>query len=252
MKIFAIINQKGGTGKTTVSLNLAARLSELGRRVLLVDADPQGNATSGSGVNKWDVSNGLYDALHGEPLEQCLVYSLSGKYYVIGANMDLAGAELDLSGKPGWQNKMRDALSSLQEDFDFAIIDCPPSLGLLTVNALVAAEKALIPMQCEYFAMEGLSDLAETVRRLRLSWNPDLAVAGIVRAIVDSRNVLSRNISEELEKHFGDKVFSATIGRNVRVAEAPSHRMPVLQYAPHSSGAEAYRQLGDEFLERFS
>ena len=253
MKTFAIINQKGGTGKTTVSLNLAARLAELGKRTLLIDADPQGNATSGSGVEKWQIGGGLYEVLCGSPAEKQLIYALAGRYYLLAANMNLAGAEIELAANgEEWQGRLRDALRPLNKDFDFALIDCPPSLGVLTVNALVAAKRVLIPMQCEYFAMEGLSDLAETVRRLRAGWNPSLSVAGIIRSMLDGRNLLARNISDELERHFGDKVFSSAIRRNVRVAEAPSHALPVLQYAPHSSGAEGYRQLGDEFLERFS
>lgn len=252
MKVFAVINQKGGTGKTTVSLNLSARLAELKKRVLLIDADPQGNATSASGVQKWCIAGGVYDVLGGAPAADKLIYSLSGGYWLLAANMNLAGAEMELAGREGWQLRLRDALPPLRDKFDFVLIDCPPSLGALTVNALVAAEHILIPMQCEYFAMEGLSDLAMTVRRLRAGLNPSLSVAGIVRSMLDRRNLLARNISDELEKHFGDKVFSTAIGRNVRVAEAPSHSLPVLRYAPRSPGAEGYRRLGDEFLERFA
>ncbi|MGI9307586.1 MAG: ParA family protein [Gammaproteobacteria bacterium] len=252
MKTFAVINQKGGTGKTTVSLNLSARLAELGKKTILIDADPQGNATSGSGVEKWRIGGGLYEVLCGSPADSQLIYSLAGRYWLLAANMNLAGAEIELAAAEGWQRRLRDALLPLQDEFDFALIDCPPSLGVLTVNALVAAQRVLIPMQCEYFAMEGLSDLAETVRRLRAGWNPSLAVGGIIRSMLDGRNLLARNISGELEKHFGDKLFSAAINRNVRVAEAPSYSLPVLQYAPRSSGAEGYRKLGDEFLERFA
>lgn len=252
MKVFAVINQKGGTGKTTVSLNLSARLAELKRRVLLIDADPQGNATSGSGVDKWHIAGGVREVLDGASAREKLIYSRAGGYWILAANMHLAGAEMQLAGGENWQRRLRDALPPLQNDFDFALIDCPPSLGVLTVNALVAAEQVLIPMQCEYFAMEGLSDLAATVRRLRAGWNPSLSVAGIVRSMLDRRNLLARGISEELEKHFGEKVFATAVGRNVRVAEAPSHGLPVLQYAPRSPGAEGYRRLGDEFLERFA
>ncbi|MGI9297143.1 MAG: ParA family protein [Gammaproteobacteria bacterium] len=252
MKVFAVINQKGGTGKTTVSLNLSSRLAELKQRVLLIDADPQGNATSGSGVEKWRIAGGVYEVLDGAPARDKLIYSLSGGYWLLAANMHLAGAEMELAGEKNWQRRLRDALPPLRDSFDFALIDCPPSLGALTVNALVAAEHVLIPMQCEYFAMEGLSDLAATVRRLRAGWNPSLSVAGIVRSMLDRRNLLARGISEELVKHFGDKVFASAIGRNVRIAEAPSHGLPVLRYAPRSPGAEGYRQLGDEFLARFA
>lgn len=252
MKTFAVINQKGGTGKTTVSINLSARLAELGKRVLLVDADPQGNATSGSGIDKWGISGGVLEVLSGAEAKKHLIHTKESGYWMLASNMNLAAAEIDLSGDTRWQENLRTGLRPLREDFDFTFIDCPPSLGVLTVNALVAADRVLIPMQCEYFAMEGLSDLAATVSRLRDGWNPSLSVAGIVRSMLDKRNILARNISEELEKHFGDKVFSSVIGRNVRVAEAPSYGLPVLQHASSSSGAEGYRRLGDEFLERFA
>ena len=252
MKTFAIINQKGGTGKTTVSINLAARLAELGKKTLLVDADPQGNATSGSGVDKWEIAGGTLEVLSGKDARENLIYAENSGYWLLGSNINLAAAEVDLSGDSRWQEGMRNGLRPLYDDFDFIFIDCPPSLGVLTVNALVAADRVLIPMQCEYFAMEGLSDLAATVSRLRDGWNPSLSVAGIIRSMLDRRNLLARNISEELEKHFGDKVFSSVIARNVRVAEAPSHGLPVLRHAAGSLGAEGYRRLGDEFLERFA
>ncbi len=252
MKIFAIINQKGGTGKTTVSLNLAARLAECGKKVLLIDSDPQGNATSGSGIDKWRIAGGIYEVLDGAPAADKLIYSCAGKYWMLAANMNLAGAEMELAGATDWQQRLQKGLRPLKSEFDFALIDCPPSLGALTVNALVAAERVLIPMQCEYFAMEGLSDLAATIRRLRAGWNPSLHIAGIVRSMLDRRNILARNISDELERHFGEKVFSTAILRNVRVAEAPSHCLPVLRYAPRSPGADGYRRLGDEFLARFA
>lgn len=252
MKIFAVLNQKGGTGKTTVSMNLSARLAELGKKILLIDIDPQGNATSGSGIEKWHISGGCYDVLLGQPARERLIYTLAGGYWVLAANINLAGAEIELATQQAWQRRLRDGLSPLRDDFDFGLIDCPPSLGVLTVNALVAADQVLVPMQCEYFAMEGLSDLAATIRRLRAEWNPSLSIAGIIRSILDNRNMLARNISGELERHFAGKVFTTTIRRNVRVAEAPSYCLPVLQYAPHSTGAAGYRQLGDEFLARFS
>ena len=252
MKTFAIINQKGGTGKTTVSLNLAARLAECNKNILLIDLDPQGNATSGSGIDKWNIAGGVYDVLLGDKISERLIYSLPGGYWVLASNMHLAAAEVELATTEKWQQRLRDALASLDAQFDFIFIDCPPSLGVLTINALVAAQHLLIPMQCEYFAIEGLSDLTATVRRLRNSWNPTLSVAGIIRSILDNRNLLARNISDELEKHFGDKVFSVAIHRNVRIAEAPSYCLPILKYAPRSTGAEGYRRLGDEFLERFA
>ena len=251
MKTFAVLNQKGGTGKTTVSVNLSARLAQCGQRVLLVDIDPQGNASSASGINKDALVGGVYEVLHGEAASPLLIYSLSNGCYVLAANRQLAAAEIDLTRTADWHEKLRDGLRDLADDFDFAFIDCPPSLGVLAVNALTAAKRVIIPMQCEYFALEGLSDLADTIRRMRNNWNPNLMIGGIVRALYDGRNRLSREVSKELEVHFGDKVFDSIIHRNVRIAEAPSYRKSIIDYAPQSSGAVAYRRLGDEFLERF-
>lgn len=252
MKTFAVLNQKGGTGKTTVTINLAAQLAAQKRRILVVDADPQGNSTSASGINKQWMSGGVYNVLQGGEVAASLLYSLTCRYYVLGANSRLAGAEIELPAESGWRVLLRDALRDVAADFDFVFIDCPPSLGVLTVNALVAADQVLIPMQCEYFAMEGLSDLADTIRRLRANLNPNLKIAGIIRSMLDSRNLLARDVSDELDLHFGDKVFRTAIPRNVRLAEAPSHQLPIADYAPSSSGAQGYRLLGDEFLARFS
>lgn len=256
MKIFAVINQKGGTGKTTVAVNLASRLAGLGRSVLLVDMDPQGNATSGSGAEKENLFGGTLDILHGASPRDYWLCGTAGRYALLGANYELAGADYAFGNAEGWQLTLRRALRERAGDEKDAIaevvlIDCPPALGALTVNALVAADSVLIPMQCEYFALEGLSDLARTIRRLRQKWNPKLHIGGIIRNMIDPRNLLARDISDELRRHFGERVFDVAIRRNVRVAEAPSHGMPVLQYAPHSSGADGYRALGDEFMERF-
>ncbi|MGI9338579.1 MAG: ParA family protein [Gammaproteobacteria bacterium] len=255
MKIFAVINQKGGTGKTTVAVNLASRLAGLGRSVLLVDMDPQGNATSGSGADKQNLFGGTLDVLHGASLRDYLLCSTAGGYALLGANYELAGADYALGNAEGWQTTLRRALREKESQTgalaEVVLIDCPPALGALTVNALVAADSVLIPMQCEYFALEGLSDLARTIRRLRQKWNPQLHIGGIICSMMDPRNLLARDISEELRRHFGERVFNVAIRRNVRVAEAPSHGMPVLQYAPNSAGAAGYRALGDEFMERF-
>ena len=251
MKVFAVINQKGGTGKTTVTINLAAHLAARGRRVLVADMDPQGNATSGGGAPRRELLRGMYQALCGESAGRCVVGVVSGRHDILGAKAELAGAEAELPGQAKWQARLREALGPILPDYDFALIDCPPSLGALTVNALVAAEGVLVPMQCEYFALEGLSDLRRTILELRKSWNPGLRIAGIVRPMLDARNRLERDISAELDRHFSGLVFGAAIRRNVRVAEAPSYGMPVLTYAPLSAGAEGYRGLGDEFLERF-
>ena len=251
MKIFAVINQKGGTGKTTVTINLAAHLAARGRRILVADMDPQGNATSGGGVSRRALSRGMYEALCGADPRLCVVGAVAGRHDLLGARAELAGAEAELPGEPGWQARLRETLPSILPDYDFVLIDCPPSLGALTVNALTAADGVLVPMQCEYFALEGLSDLRRTILELRKGWNPKLRIAGIVRPMLDSRNRLERDISAELDRHFAGVIFDASVRRNVRVAEAPSYGMPVLTYAPTSAGAEGYRMLGDEFLERF-
>lgn len=252
MKVFAVLNQKGGTGKTTVTINLAAHLAARGTRILVADMDPQGNATSGGGLPRRALRRGMYEALCGEPAALCLAGSVSGRHDVLGARAELAGAEAELPRRPKWQARLRETLAPLLPDYDFVLIDCPPSLGALTVNALVAADGVLVPMQCEYFALEGLSDLRRTILELRKGWNPGLKIAGIVRPMLDLRNRLERDISAELDRHFAGVVFGAAVRRNVRVAEAPSHGMPVLTYAPSSHGAEGYRLLGDEFLERFA
>lgn len=252
MNRFAVLNQKGGTGKTTLTINLAAELARRGQRVLVADMDPQGNATSASGIDKQQLARGTYEVLSGAAAAPALVYSLPYGYYVLAANNRLAGAEVELTRDDNWRFRLRDALAPLDGEFDYVFIDCPPSLGVLSVNALIAAAQVLIPMQCEYFALEGLSDMADTIRRLRDGWNPRLTVAGIVRSMLDMRNLLARDVSRELDLHFGDKVFRTAIARNVRVAEAPSHQLPIARYAPDSSGALGFRRLGDEFLERFA
>ena len=252
MRIFSLLNQKGGTGKTTVTMNLAAQLAEMGKRVLVADIDPQGNATSGSGVDKQRLARGMYEVLCGAESAPLLVYCLDYRYWLLAANNTLAGAEVELVQYGDWRTRLRDACAPLDGEFDYAFIDCPPSLGVLSINALVASEQVLIPMQCEYFALEGLSDIADTIRRLRQGWNPNLSIAGIVRSMLDARSLLARDVSRELDLHFGSKVFRTSIARNIRVAEAPSHHLPVARYAPNSSGAASYRQLGEEFMERFA
>ncbi|MCH9705589.1 MAG: ParA family protein [Proteobacteria bacterium] len=252
MKTFAILNQKGGTGKTTITMNLAAQLAALGQRVLVADVDPQGNSTSGSGVEKQFLVCGMYEVLSGVPAKEAVAYCLPYRYHLLAASRNLAGAEIELSQEEDWRTRLRDALLPLADDFDYVFIDCPPSLGVLSVNALIAADQVLIPMQCEYFSLEGLSDIADTIRRLRDGWNPQLSVAGIIRSMLDSRNLLARDVSRELELHFGDKLFRTAIVRNVRLAEAPSHHLPIMSYAPHSNGAACFRELGNEFMERFA
>ena len=216
-----------------------------------MDLDPQGNATSGSGADKRKLFGGTLDVLHGASPHDYWLCSAAGGYALLGANYELAGVEYAIGGEPDWQTTLRRALRADDALADVVLIDCPPALGALTVNALVAADSVLIPMQCEYFALEGLSDLARTIRRLREKWNPQLHIGGIIRSMLDPRNILSRDISEELQRHFGERVFRVAIRRNIRVAEAPSYGLPVLQYAPNSAGAIGYRELGDEFMERF-
>lgn len=247
----AVVNQKGGVGKTTTTVNLAAALSEAGRRVLLVDLDPQGNATMGSGVDKRSVGRTVYHVLLGlGDIGNIRVKSEKGGYDVLPANRELAGAEIELVELPNREGRLKAALASVSADYDFVLIDCPPSLSLLTINGLVAAEAVLIPMQCEYYALEGLSDLVSTVKRVRTHLNQTLEIGGLVRTMYDPRNTLSQQVSAQLEQHFGDKVFRTLIPRNVRLAEAPSYGVPAVVWDKASKGAQAYLALAAEMMDR--
>jgi len=248
-RVLVITNQKGGVGKTTTSINLAASLVTAGRRVLLVDLDPQGNATMGSGIDKRGLKATVYQVLLGElPISAVRLRSQSGGFDVIPANRELAGAEIEMVDLPERETRLKTALNEIMEHYDFVLIDCPPALNLLTVNGLCAADAVVIPMQCEYYALEGLSDLVQTIKKVRLSLNPRLEIEGLLRTMYDPRNMLAQQVSDQLQQHFGDKVYRTVIPRNIRLAEAPSHGLPVLNFDRQSKGALAYLALAGEML----
>ena len=249
-RIFVVANQKGGVGKTSVAVNLAASLAHYGRRVLLADLDPQGNATTGSGVDKTACERTIYGVLLGEHSMRDAIVPAEGGYDVLPANRELAGAEVELIGIERREYRLRDALADAAKDYDFVIIDCPPALNTLTVNGFTAADAVIIPMQCEYYALEGLSDLVGTLRKVKQNLNPAIEIEALVRTMYDPRSTLTVQVSDELKRHYGAKVFDTVIPRNVRIAEAPSFGKPVLLHDPTSKGAVAHLQFARELLER--
>lgn len=251
-KVFAITNQKGGVGKTTTTVNLAASLVATRRKVLVVDLDPQGNATMGSGVDKNSVEKSMYDLLVDQvPVSELLVRSETGGYDILPSNSDLTAAEVELLSVTNKETRLKTVLKELRDQYDYIFIDCPPSLNMLTVNALTAADGVLIPVQCEYYALEGLAALTQTIKEVTQLLNPSLTIEGLLRTMYDPRNSLTRDVSAELAEHFGDQLYRTTIPRNVRLAEAPSFGMPVLQHDRQSSGATAYLALAGEILNRY-
>ena len=252
-RVLAVVNQKGGVGKTTTTINLAASLAAMKRRVLVVDVDPQGNATTGAGIDKRACKRTTYHVLLGETdVAGARVHSQAGGFDVVPANRELAGAEIELVELPGREMRLRTALAeaTAAAPDDFVFIDCPPSLSLLTLNALCAADAVLIPMQCEYYALEGLSDLVQTLRKVRAHLNPRLEIEGLLRTMYDARNTLALNVAAELERHFGDRLYRTVVPRNVRLAEAPSHGLPAMALEAKSKGALAYLALAGEVIRR--
>jgi len=251
LRIFCVANQKGGVGKTTTTVNLAAGLAQIGQRVLAIDLDPQGNATMGSGIDKRALPATVYDVLlESATIAEARQRSPKGGYDIIGANRELAGAEVELVDQERRERRLKKALLAIRDDYDFVLIDCPPSLSLLTLNGLVAAHGVIVPMQCEYFALEGLSDLVNTIKQVHANLNPDLQLIGLLRVMFDPRITLQQQVSDQLKAHFGEKVFDTVIPRNVRLAEAPSYGQPGVVFDPSSRGAQAFIEFAQEMVKR--
>ena len=249
-KILAVTNQKGGVGKTTTAVNLSACLAALGQRVLMVDLDPQGNATTGCGVMKREALPSVYQILIGRSTLADARIKTEFGFDILPANRELAGAEIDLIDMGKREYRLREAMATIHDEYDFILMDCPPALNMLTVNGLVAADAVMIPMQCEYYALEGLTDLVATLKKVRANLNPVLEIEGLLRTMYDPRSTLTQQVSAELEGHFGDKVYRTIIPRNVRLAEAPSYGKPVVSFDRNSKGAQAYLSLAQEMLDR--
>jgi chromosome partitioning protein len=251
MRIFCIANQKGGVGKTTTTVNLAAGLAQLDQRVLVVDLDPQGNATMGSGIDKRKLELSVYDVLlESATVAEARQVTPKAGYHLLGANRELAGAEVELVDIERREKRLKAALTEVRGDYEFVLIDCPPSLSLLTLNGLCAAHGVVVPMQCEYFALEGLSDLVNTIKQVHANLNPELQIIGLLRVMFDPRITLQQQVSEQLKAHFGEKVFDTVIPRNVRLAEAPSYGQPGVTFDPASKGAIAFVEFAREMVRR--
>ena len=252
-KIFCIANQKGGVGKTTTTVNLAAGLAKIGQRVLMVDLDPQGNATMGSGVDKRSVALSVYDVLlESASIAEARVRAEACGYDVLAANRELAGAEVEMVGLDRREKRLKLALAEVQADYDFVLIDCPPSLSMLTLNGLCSAHGVIVPMQCEYFALEGLTDLVNTIKQVHANLNADLQIIGLLRVMFDPRITLQQQVSDQLKGHFGSKVFDTVIPRNVRLAEAPSYGLPGLVFDPSAKGSQAFLAFAHEMVVRLA
>jgi chromosome partitioning protein len=250
-KIFCVANQKGGVGKTTTTVNLAAGLAKVGQRVLMVDLDPQGNATMGSGVDKRSMALSVYDVLlESATVKEAAIFSDKCGYHVLGANRELAGAEVELVELERRDKRLKAALAAVDADHDFVLIDCPPSLSMLTLNGLCSAHGVIVPMQCEYFALEGLTDLVNTIKQVHANLNPDLQIIGLLRVMFDPRITLQQQVSDQLKAHFGDKVFDTVIPRNVRLAEAPSYGLPGVVFDPSARGSQAFVAFATEMVDR--
>ncbi|MBA4195391.1 MAG: chromosome partitioning protein [Comamonadaceae bacterium] len=250
-KIFCVANQKGGVGKTTTTVNLAAGLAKVGQRVLMVDLDPQGNATMGSGIDKRTMELSVYDVLlESASVTEAAVLSEKCGYHVLGASRDLAGAEVELVSLERREKRLKTALAAVDADYDFVLIDCPPSLSMLTLNGLCSAHGVIVPMQCEYFALEGLTDLVNTIKQVHANLNRDLQIIGLLRVMFDPRITLQQQVSDQLKAHFGDKVFDTVIPRNVRLAEAPSYGLPGVVFDPSARGSQAFVTFAQEMVDR--
>ena len=250
-KIFCVANQKGGVGKTTTTVNLAAGLAKVGQRVLMIDLDPQGNATMGSGVDKRKLTLSVYDVLlESASIREAAVLSEKCGYHVLGANRELAGAEVELVALDHREKRLKTALSEVVADYDFVLIDCPPSLSMLTLNGLCSAHGVIVPMQCEYFALEGLTDLVNTIKQVHANLNRELQIIGLLRVMFDPRITLQQQVAEQLKNHFGDKVFNSATPRNVQLSEAPSYGLPGVVFDPSAKGSQAFVEFAREMVER--